>query len=126
MWAGEHPQNLGPQGKSLDYTAMSYWQFNSHIPSLACQGKALVRTTFKLNSVSADASPTCADCRLVALGLPSATPVVRCELQLGPETGGGGEVQRALLGKEANCRRCSSCKGGGGCPHKAGQWYSDR
>lgn len=66
----------------------------------------------------------CADSRLVPIDTPSASPVVRCELQLAP--GRGKEADRALRGKEVNCKVCSACDDGGGCPHNPGTWYTDR
>jgi hypothetical protein len=95
------------------------WQSNVYalaygLPSLACQGKAVVRSVFKQNNMAWN-RPGCADFRLRAdFGdtLGKATEVVRCELAL--PSGGGSETERALRSKEVNCRICNAC-GDGGC-----------
>jgi hypothetical protein len=81
------------------------------IPSLACQGQAVVRSVFKQNNMQWD-RPGCADFRLRTEGnLGQATEVVRCELAL--PSAGGSEVERALRSKEINCRICNNCGSGG-------------
>jgi hypothetical protein len=91
--------------------AKSYYSLAYGLPSLACQGKAVVRSVFKQKDMGW-ARPGCANFRLKAYGnLGKTTEVVRCDLVL--PSGGGSETERALRSKEVNCRICNACGDGG-------------
>lgn len=113
----------------------SYNQYSTQVMSLACKGRVVVRSVFKITKqppVAKTATLQGTDCtnsRLVYIEDTSAaeggaaSPIVRCELQL--PSGSGSEVERALRAKEVNCHVCDYCSTGAGCPSKAGVWYSD-
>jgi hypothetical protein len=105
---GRAPLPLTIEGRA------SYYSLAYGLPSLACQGKAVVRSVFKQNNMAWN-RPGCADFRLDsnALGdrLGKSPEVVRCELVL--PSGGGSEVDRALRSKEVKCHICNACADGG-------------
>jgi len=95
--------------------------------SMACTGRFLVRMVFKVLSQPKKSNPAWKDCTFSRLSPgsfeSSATPVVRCELEL--PSGSGSEDARAVAAKETKCYICNLCMDGGGCPATAGKWYSD-
>jgi hypothetical protein len=95
-----------------DFSGSAAYKMAYGLPSLACQGKAVVRSVFKQNRMDWD-RPGCTDFRLHPDGDSGAKSpeVVRCELAL--PSGGGSEVDRALRSKEVNCRICNLCRDGG-------------
>jgi hypothetical protein len=109
VWAG----NAGRAQLPRTYTwSRNYYALAYGLPSLACQGKAVVRSVFKQNNMQWD-RPGCADFRLRADfegNTGRATAVVRCELAL--PSGGGSEAERALRSREVNCRICNACGDG--------------
>jgi hypothetical protein len=116
-------------------TESPYRQMAVRAISLACSGRVVVRSVFKITeqpplNVPGVLGTGCTNFRLhngfnVFPGSdnPGAAPVIRCELQL--PGGPGSEAERALRSKEVNCYRCELCSDGKGCPSKAGVWYSD-
>ncbi|KIZ00532.1 hypothetical protein MNEG_7428 [Monoraphidium neglectum] len=110
----------------------SYDQYWSSLVSLACKGDAVVRSVFKYTKFDDTRRPASSNnCAFASLDtewadakdIVKTTPIVRCELELpaGPEP----EAVRATRAKEGRCWQCTACGGGGGCPAKKGQWYSD-
>lgn len=99
--------------------------------SLACQGRVVVRSVFKMlqePEVIKQADWDGTDCTNSALehideAGRDATPVVRCELEL--PAGAGSEAERAVKAKESKCWLCGLCSRGKGCPSGKGKWYSD-
>jgi hypothetical protein len=88
----------------------------------------VVRSVFKVLEqppLSPSEGTNCTFAVLDRMGMatdPTASPVVRCELEL--PSSGGTEEQRALNAKEAICLICGSCPDKG-CPDQVGKWYSD-
>lgn len=86
--------------------------------SMACSGKFIVRMVFKVLKQPAISNPAWKDCAFSRLTPDnyesSATPLVRCELELPP--GPGSEDARAVKAKEKRCYICGYCSRGGGCP----------
>jgi hypothetical protein len=111
----------------------SYTEWAARVISLACSGRVLVRSVFKiteqepitLTTVLGLQGTSCTSSRLDTSATPNAadSTVIRCELQL--PTGAGSEAERALKSKEVNCYKCGLCGEGLGCPSKTGVWYSD-
>lgn len=99
--------------------------------SLACQGRVVVRSVFKMlqePEVRKAADWAGTDCTNSALthvdeAGRGASPVVRCELEL--PAGAGSEAERAVKAKESKCWLCGLCVDGKGCPSGKGKWYSD-
>jgi hypothetical protein len=110
-----------------------YTQWAARVISLACSGRIVVRSVFKitaqtpitLQTVAGLQGTNCTASRLDAdnPSNPADSAVVRCELQL--PSGPGSEVERALKSTEVNCYTCGLCSEGSGCPSKTGAWYSD-
>lgn len=99
--------------------------------SLACQGRVVVRSMFKMLQEpevrkAADWDGTnCTNSAMEHVDEDGrgATPVVRCELEL--PAGAGSEAERAVKSKESKCWLCGLCSEGKGCPSGKGKWYSD-
>jgi hypothetical protein len=88
--------------------------------ALACQGKTLVRSVFKMVK-QPFAEQVCAGIHLLS----GSDLLVRCLLEL--PSGAGSENERATKAKEVKCWRCQECddKSNTGCPSVQGAWYSD-
>jgi hypothetical protein len=104
----------------------NYYQYWINAASLACKGRVVVRSVFKVLK-SSDPRQGCAGVYLNQLDDDgpgsNPSPVVRCEIDL--PGGKEPEAQRALRTKEGRCFLCTRCSDGGGCPYVVGRWYTD-
>jgi hypothetical protein len=109
-----------------------YNQYGIRLVSLACKGRVLIRSVFKMTAASPIIKRkgyegiNCTKSSMVHVDdehVEGGSPIVRCELEL-PSTGSS-EEERALKAKETKCWFCGWCDDGKGCPSGVGKWYSD-
>jgi hypothetical protein len=114
------PTNLNTFGGGSD------WRQAAMPVSLACRGKVVVRSVFKVKGGGCSRLTHSFDSYAISpvKNQREGDWITRCELVL-PSSGYESENEAATHSIEVKCVECASCTGDSACPLELNKWYSD-